>query len=185
MNNEASWPMQQPDAWPRAQHLDRKGSRRLAKSRPGRTSPERSPTKRHTSNHRGNTTVARNEHKALLGRTSTRSEKRRSWEEPSPECTNQRPNNTDHQREYYSKQNCRSNASRSWENLYQNHQGTALGKLARTHQPNQQHTSDYEVAQKQQKRARNSPERNPHQDNNKRFWETSPEHRATKRCTSA
>ncbi|MQM00933.1 hypothetical protein Taro_033678, partial [Colocasia esculenta] len=36
-----------------------------------------------------------------------------------------------------------------------------------------------------QKRARSSPERNPHQDNNKRFWETSSEHKATKRCTSA
>ncbi|MQM09798.1 hypothetical protein Taro_042679 [Colocasia esculenta] len=60
-----------------------------AKSRPGRTSPERSPNKRHTSDHRGNTTVARNEHRALLGRTSTRSDKGRSWEEPSPECTTQ------------------------------------------------------------------------------------------------
>ncbi|MQM11074.1 hypothetical protein Taro_043977 [Colocasia esculenta] len=51
-------------------------STKSAKSRPGRTSPERSPTKWHTSNHRGNTTVAQNEHKALLGRTSTRSDKR-------------------------------------------------------------------------------------------------------------
>ncbi|MQL77549.1 hypothetical protein Taro_009970, partial [Colocasia esculenta] len=59
------------------------------KSRPGRTSPERGPTKRHTLNHRGNTTVARNKHEALLGRTSTRSDKGRSWEEPSPECTTQ------------------------------------------------------------------------------------------------
>ncbi|MQL82731.1 hypothetical protein Taro_015209 [Colocasia esculenta] len=36
-----------------------------------------------------------------------------------------------------------------------------------------------------QKRVRSSPERNPYQDNNKRFWETSPEHSTTKRCTSA
>ncbi|MQL82402.1 hypothetical protein Taro_014878 [Colocasia esculenta] len=60
-----------------------------AKSRPRRTSPERGPTKLHTSNHRGNTTVARNKHEAILGRTSTRSDKGRSWEEPSPECTTQ------------------------------------------------------------------------------------------------
>ncbi|MQM00730.1 hypothetical protein Taro_033471, partial [Colocasia esculenta] len=77
--------------------------------------------------------VAQNKHIALLGRTSTRSDKG------------------------------------SWENLHQNHQGITLRTLARTHQPNQQHTSDSEVARQQQKRARNSPERNPHQDNNKRF----------------
>ncbi|MQL84405.1 hypothetical protein Taro_016905 [Colocasia esculenta] len=45
----------------------------------------------------------------------------------------------------------RSNASRSWENLHQNHQGTVLGKPARTHQPNQQHTSDPVATQQQQK----------------------------------
>ncbi|MQL68323.1 hypothetical protein Taro_000655 [Colocasia esculenta] len=126
-------------------------STKSAQSRPGRTSPERSPTKRHTSNHRGNTTVARNEHRALLGRTSARSDKGGSWEEPSPECTTQRPNNTDHQREHCSKQNCRSNAIWSWENLHQNHRGTVLRKLARTHQPNQQHTSNSEVARQRHK----------------------------------
>ncbi|MQL93077.1 hypothetical protein Taro_025711 [Colocasia esculenta] len=36
---------------------------------------------------RGNSTVARNERRALLGRTSARSDKGRSWEEPSPEYT--------------------------------------------------------------------------------------------------
>ncbi|MQL69256.1 hypothetical protein Taro_001546 [Colocasia esculenta] len=51
--------------------------------------------------------------------------------------------------------------------------GTVPGKTTRTDQPNQQRTSDSEVAQQQQKRARNSPERNPHQDNNKAFWESS------------
>ncbi|MQL90478.1 hypothetical protein Taro_023068, partial [Colocasia esculenta] len=114
-----------------------------------------------------------------------------SWEELPPEATkgdpgkslhqDAQPNDTDHQREHCSKQNCRSNTSQSWENLHQNHQGTALGTPSRTHQPNQQkqHTSDSEVAQQQQKRARNGPERNPHQDNSKQFWETSPKHRAT------
>ncbi|MQL72994.1 hypothetical protein Taro_005350 [Colocasia esculenta] len=111
-------------------------STKSAKRHPWRTSPERSPTKRHTSNHRGNTT------------------------------------------------NCRSNTSRSWETLHQNHHGTVLGKPTRTHQPKQQHTSDLEVAQQQQKRARNSLGRNSHQDNNKQFWETSLGHRAIKRCTS-
>ncbi|MQL68728.1 hypothetical protein Taro_001014, partial [Colocasia esculenta] len=67
----------------------RRTSTKSAKSRPGRTSPDRSPTKRHTSNHKGNTTVAQNKHKALLGRTSARSDKGRFWEEPSPECTTQ------------------------------------------------------------------------------------------------
>ncbi|MQL89484.1 hypothetical protein Taro_022054, partial [Colocasia esculenta] len=43
-----------------------------AKSRPGRTSPEHSPTKWKTSNHRGNTTNDRNEHGAVLRETLTR-----------------------------------------------------------------------------------------------------------------
>ncbi|MQL73514.1 hypothetical protein Taro_005851 [Colocasia esculenta] len=49
-------------------------STKSAKSHPGRTSPERSPTKRHTSNHRGNTTYGnnRNEHGTALGETLTR-----------------------------------------------------------------------------------------------------------------
>ncbi|MQL80617.1 hypothetical protein Taro_013055 [Colocasia esculenta] len=124
-------------------------SLKSTKSHPGRTSLERIPTKRHTSNHRGNTTVARKEHRTLLGRTSARSDKGRSWEEPSPVCATQRPSNTDHQREHCSKQNCRSNASQFWENLHQNHQGTVLGRPARTHQPNQQHTLDHEAAPQQ------------------------------------
>ncbi|MQL97205.1 hypothetical protein Taro_029893 [Colocasia esculenta] len=53
-----------------------------------------------------------------------------------------------HKREHCSKQNYRSNISRSWENLHQNHQGTVLEKPSRTHQPNKQkqHTSNPEVA---------------------------------------
>ncbi|MQM02703.1 hypothetical protein Taro_035474, partial [Colocasia esculenta] len=121
-----------------------------------------------------------NKHRAAFGRTSTKGAKRHLGR-TLPECSSTKRHTSNHRG---NTTNCKSNASRSWENLHQNHQGTVLGKPARTHQPNQQHTSDPEVAQQQQKRAWNSPGRNPHQDNNKRFWETSPEHRATKRCTS-
>ncbi|MQM09465.1 hypothetical protein Taro_042338, partial [Colocasia esculenta] len=47
-------------------------STKSVKSRPGRTSPERGLTKRHTSNHRGNTTHDKNERRAILRETLTR-----------------------------------------------------------------------------------------------------------------
>ncbi|MQM14373.1 hypothetical protein Taro_047303, partial [Colocasia esculenta] len=73
-NNDSSSPQREREQRQSKQHEAALGrtSTKGAKSRPGRTSPERTPTKRHTLNYRGNTTHDRNKHEAILRETLTR-----------------------------------------------------------------------------------------------------------------
>ncbi|MQL87883.1 hypothetical protein Taro_020436 [Colocasia esculenta] len=138
-----------------------------AKIHPGRTSPGRSSTKRDTS---------------TAGATQRWPETntKHFWEEPPPEATKGDPGKHLHQNAQpndQTTQTIRENtaASRTIEATQAGSERTSTRttkaplweKPSRTHQPNQQRTSDSEVARQQQKRVRNSPERNTHQDNNK------------------